>query len=137
MKNVFPHIFVLFGIWTLSTFRVSGQDNVESKIVASIDLTMMANDKVPVTIDPDTLDNDLIVYRLPKVIQGTYAIGDYGRFIEQFKAFDYEGNELLVLQKDVNSWEIQNAHNLDKIQYWVNDTFDIERSGAPNIPLSS
>lgn len=136
MKNVFPHIFVLFGIWTLSTFRVSGQDNVESKIVASIDLTMMANDKVPVTIDPDTLDNDLIVYRLPKVIQGTYAIGDYGRFIEQFKAFDYEGNELLVLQKDVNSWEIQNAHNLDKIQYWVNDTFDIERSGAPHIPLS-
>ncbi|MBO0331381.1 M61 family metallopeptidase [[Muricauda] lutisoli] len=136
MKNVIPPFFVLFVIWTLSTFRVSGQENVEPKIVASIDLTMAANDKVPVTVNPDSLDVDLVVYRLPKVVQGTYAIGNYGRFIEQFKAFDYDGNELLVLQMDANSWEIRNAQNLDKIQYWVNDTFDMERSGTPNIPLS-
>ncbi|MGN7515286.1 MAG: M61 family metallopeptidase [Allomuricauda sp.] len=136
MKNVIPPFFVLFVIWTLSAFRVSGQENVEPKIVASIDLTMVAKDKVPVTIDPDSLDVDLVIYRLPKVIQGTYAIGDYGRFVEQFKAFDYKGNELLALPIDANSWKIHNAQNLDKIQYWVNDTFDMERSGIPNIPLS-
>ena len=103
MKNVIPPFFVLFVIWALSTFRLSGQENMEPKIVASIDLTMAANDKVPVMVNPDSLDVDLVVYRLPKVVQGTYAIGNYGRFIEQFKAFDYDGNELLVLQMDANS----------------------------------
>ncbi|WP_437397396.1 amidohydrolase family protein [Flagellimonas lutimaris] len=136
MKNVIPPVFALFIIWVLGTFRVNGQENVEPKIVASIDLTMVVNDKVPVTVNPDKFDADLVTYRLPKVIQGTYAIGDYGRFIEEFKAFDYDGNELLALQKDANSWEIPNAQDLDKIEYWVNDTFDIERSDAPNVPLS-
>ena len=32
-----------------------------------------------------------------------------------------------VKKTDENSWSISNAKTLDKITYWVNDTFDTEK----------
>ena len=74
-----------------------------------IDLTQVANDKVPVTIDPGRFAIDHVTYRLPKVVQGTYAVSDFGKYIDNFKAYDYQGKELPVTKTDVNSWSIANA----------------------------
>ena len=100
-------------------------------IESNIDITKVDNDKIPVQVDPGRFSRDTIVFRLPRVVQGTYAVSDFGSFIDDFKALDYEGNELQFEKKDVNTWIIYEAKKLDKITYWVNDTFDIEGGDQP------
>ena len=105
-------------------------------IKTSIDLTKADTDKVPVTIDPGRFTNDTVKFFLPKVVQGTYAVSDFGKYIEDIKAYDYQGNEMTINKEDTNSWSIVNAKNLDKIVYEVNDTFDVEgeNNGDPFSP---
>src|SRR5690606_3580240 len=99
-------------------------------IETSIDLTKVTNDKVPVTINPGRFTVETVTYRLPKVVQGTYSISDFGKYVENLKAFDYNGNELTVNKIDTNSWTIANATSLDYLTYLVNDTYDVEVSGG-------
>lgn len=102
-------------------------------IDSSIDLTQIINDKVPVVINLDGIKSKSIIYRLPKIIQGTYAISDFGRFVENLEAFDIKGNKLKVSKLDANSWKINDAKKLHKITYLINDTFDLESNNS-NIP---
>ena len=99
-------------------------------IDSHIDLSKITNDKAPVTINPGRFINETVTYRLPRVVQGTYSVSDFGKYIEDFKAIDYDGNTLPVTQVDENTWTITNAKTLDKITYYVNDTFDIEQTGG-------
>lgn len=97
-----------------------------SPIATAINLSAVTNDKAPVTINPGRFTQDTVTYRLPRIVQGTYDIGNFGHYIDDLKAYDYNGNEMSVIQLDENSWTIGNAKTLDKISYLVNDTFDEE-----------
>ncbi len=110
----------------------------QNPIHTTMDLTKVANDKLPVTIDPGRFTQEKVIYRLPKVVQGTYSVSDFGKFIDDFKAFDYSGKELSVNKIDTNTWEIADAKKLDKLMYWVNDTFDMEKHGGldDEVPFS-
>ncbi len=99
-------------------------------ITTSINLTGIDNDKAPVTINPGRFTVETVTYRLPKVIQGTYSVSDFGKYIDDFKAIDYQGNDMPVNKIDTNTWSISNAKQLDKITYLVNDTYDIEENGG-------
>ncbi|TCK69236.1 putative metalloprotease with PDZ domain [Winogradskyella wandonensis] len=103
---------------------------VNNPIVTALDLTNIDNDRVPVTINPGRFTVETVTYRLPKVVQGTYSVADYGRYVDDLKALDYDGNELEVNKVDENTWTITNAVQLDKIVYLVNDTFDTEKQGG-------
>jgi len=106
-------------------------DKASNKPIAtSINLVKVKDDKVPVTINPGRFISDTVTYRLPRVIQGTYSVSDFGKYVDNFKALDYEGNDITFEKIDENSWVIPNAKTLDKIEYDVNDTFDIESSGG-------
>ncbi|WP_100615596.1 M61 family metallopeptidase [Confluentibacter citreus] len=113
-----------------STQTIGNDLAIALPIETSIDLTKVENDKVPVTINPGRFNIDNVTYRLPKVVQGTYSISNFGKYIDDFKAYDYKGNELSVVKTDDNTWTIANAKQLDKITYWVNDTFDMETEGG-------
>lgn len=103
---------------------------VSNPIETALDLTAVVDDKVPVTINPGRFTTETVTYRLPRVVQGTYSVSDFGKYIDDFKALDYDGNELVVTKADTNTWTITDATKLDKIEYYVNDTFDIESSGG-------
>ncbi|RED43458.1 putative metalloprotease with PDZ domain [Winogradskyella eximia] len=103
---------------------------VSNPIVTALDLTAVNNDRVPVTINPGRFTTETVTYRLPRVVQGTYSVSDFGKYVDDFKALDYDGNELSSTKVDDNTWTITDATKLDKIQYYVNDTFDTETSGA-------
>jgi predicted metalloprotease with PDZ domain len=112
-------------------FLISGcaalQSNNSAKpliIEASIDLINIQEDKVQITIAPTSLASDEIVFYIPQIVPGTYEYSNFGRFVEDFKAFDKKGNPLAVTALDQNSWKIAAAKKLGKITYWVNDTFD-------------
>ncbi|WP_443093552.1 M61 family metallopeptidase [Hyunsoonleella pacifica] len=99
-------------------------------IDSHIDLSKVTEDKAPVIINPGRFTVETVTYRLPRVIQGTYSVSDFGKYVDDFKAIDYDGNEMIVNKIDKNSWTIENAKSLDKIRYYVNDTYDIETKGG-------
>ncbi|QRM88180.1 peptidase M61 [Lacinutrix sp. WUR7] len=103
---------------------------INNPIETTLDLTAVVGDKVPVTINPGRFTAESVTYRLPRVIQGTYSISDFGKYIDDLKAIDYQGNELSVTKLDENTWSIAKASKLDKLIYYVNDTFDTETSGG-------
>ncbi|PIB31783.1 peptidase M61 [Gaetbulibacter sp. 5U11] len=102
----------------------------QSPTVTSIDLSKVINDKAPVTINPGRFTQETVTYRLPRVVQGTYSVSDFGKYVDDFKAFDYKGNELPTVKVDTNTWTIANATQLDYITYNTNDTFDQEVTGG-------
>ena len=99
-------------------------------IQTTLDLTKVIDDKAPVVINPGRFTTESVTYRLPRVVQGTYSVSDFGKYVDDFKAIDYKGNELPVVKTDTNTWTIANAVNLDKVTYNVNDTFDMEANGG-------
>ncbi len=107
-------------------------------IESSLDLVNVADDKIKVTINPGRFTTETATYRLPRIVQGTYDVSDFGSFVENMTAYDYDGKEMIVEKVDKNTWIIGNASKLDKLVYDVNDTFDIENGGGINdrIPFS-
>ncbi len=136
MRKIVSKIFIGALLVSCGTKNTINDLAVTLPIDASIDLMQIKNDKVPVIINPGRITSDTIKYYMPKVVQGTYAVSDFGKFVDDFKAIDYEGNVLKVEKIDENTWVIPNAQKLDKINYLVNDTFDIEGSdlGTPFSP---
>lgn len=130
MKNhilLIPLLSVI--LWSCATQNsIAIADKKEVK--ANLDLVNVINDKVKVTVKPAFVNTTSITYQLPKIIPGTYAIQDYGRYIDEFKAYAQSGQLLAVSKKDINTWEITNAQQLDHVEYWVNDTFDSEVNQA-------
>ena len=111
---------------------------VNNPIVTALDLTNVDNDRVPVVINPGRFSVETVTYRLPKVVQGTYSVSDFGKYVDDFKALDYEGNALKVENVDTNTWTITDATKLDRIEYYVNDTYDTEKVGGigKEVPFS-
>lgn len=100
------------------------QKNKEINVI--FNLNNVNDDKIQVVINPPKLSGNETIYYIPKIVPGTYSEDNYGRFIEDFKAFDKKGNSLSVTKIDDNSWKINNAKKIATISYWVNDTYDIE-----------
>ena len=98
----------------------------KTPILTNIDLVNVTNDKVMVRMDPGAFTADEVSFFIPKTVPGTYSTDNYGKYIEDFKAFDYDGKELMASKVDENTWKISNGKNLDKVSYLVNDTFDTE-----------
>ncbi len=94
----------------------------------TIDLTRVVENKVYVELSTPKIEGTEITFYLPKMIPGTYAIEDYGRFLSNLKAFDKKGRELPVEKISTNSWKISKANKMKKLSYWIEDTYhsDIE-----------
>lgn len=97
-----------------------------SPILASIDLTNVIDDKIQVTYDLNSIAQDTILFNFPAIIPGTYTLANYGQFVEDFAAYTDEGKLLKSKRYNQNQWAIFDAKKIDKIKYWVHDTFDNE-----------
>ena len=98
----------------------------KAAVLVQIDLINVKDDKVQVAINPSAFTTETVTFYIPKTVPGTYSTDNYGKYIEDFKAFDYDGNERSVTKTDENTWTITDGKSIDKISYWVNDTYDNE-----------
>ncbi|MCL5128477.1 peptidase M61 [Algibacter sp. L4_22] len=133
MNIKFLSASVMMGILLSSCSSTKNAKNdlaVSLPIETSINLNNVTNDKAPVIINPGRFTVSSVTYRLPRVVQGTYSVSDFGKYIDDFKAINYKGESMPVVKVDANTWTIANAKQLDKITYLVNDTFDIETKGG-------
>jgi predicted metalloprotease with PDZ domain len=130
MKKIILSLAFVSLLWSCKPSASITSKNDKPEIAVTIDLNHVKDDKVMVAVTAPLITTGEIVYHLPKIIPGTYSEDDYGKFIDDFKAFDANGKALEVTKSDSNSWLIKNATKLDKITYWVNDTYDIEGGGG-------
>ena len=98
----------------------------ENKYQFSVDLTKCVKDKLLVELITPEIKSEVAIYRIPKIVPGTYEILNFGRFISNFKAVDTSGKEMQIEKLDVNSWKILNAFSLKSVSYEVEDTWDTE-----------
>jgi predicted metalloprotease with PDZ domain len=116
---------VFFALAALTYTTASAQKSPK-EIKVTINLNEVKNDKVMVTVTPPSFNSNDVIFHFPKTVPGTYSEDNYGKLIDNLKAFDKKGNELVVSKTDDNSWKIPNAKSVAKITYWVNDTYDTE-----------
>ena len=89
--------YVLFlGCATLKNSSVDKPVNIK----ASINLVDVNDDKVQITISPTAVIQNEIIFYIPQIVPGTYEDSNFGRFVENLKAFDKKGNRLPVESLD-------------------------------------
>ena len=123
---------LLVGCKSAST--VVNKNNIEasksSEITVFMDLNKVDKDRILVEIQNPKLYVNEINYQLPKTVPGTYSVDNYGKLMEDFKAFDTNGVNLTTVKVNENTYKILNAKTLAKVTYYVNDTFDTEKGGG-------
>ncbi|OXA83189.1 M61 family metallopeptidase [Flavobacterium hercynium] len=126
MKKILYTLALATALWSCKTGTTTGAAK-NNTVQVNINLIDVKDDKVLVTVTAPQIKTDEIVYSIPKTVPGTYSTDNYGKYAEDFKAFDAKGTALTVKRIDDNSWSIVNAKTLQKITYLVNDTFDTEK----------
>lgn len=125
MKKVVLYILIIGLVYACGTSkRLITIENVP--IIASLDLINIKNDKVEVSINPGAFVANNVTFKIPMTVPGTYSSDNYGKYIQDFIALDYEGKVLKVDKTDQNTWLVPEGKKLDRITYWVNDTYDTE-----------
>jgi predicted metalloprotease with PDZ domain len=120
---------VLVAAFFLASAMVSGQSKKDDGYRYTVDLTKVVNDRIYVELLPPSVTASEITFYLPKIVPGTYAIADYGRYVNDLTAVDKKGKKLPVEKVDENTWKIRDAKKLARISYWVDDSFDTPVEG--------
>lgn len=100
----------------------------ENSVIYKVNLGNEKDDKINVELLAPKINVASIQFHFPKMVPGTYSVYDFGRFISNLEASDINGKQLSVNRKDINSWTIENASQLHKIVYTVDDTWDTDSS---------
>ena len=127
MKKIIFAFALTSILWSCKTVSSVTTATKKEQVQVTINLNEITNDQVLVTIKAPSITTDEITYHIPKTVPGTYSEDNYGRYIEDLKAYDAKGTLLAVKKLDVNSWSISKAKTLNRITYLVNDSFDTEK----------
>ena len=93
MKKIVLSLALVGFLWSCSPTQTATKQN---DVAVTIDLINVKDDKVMVTVTPPTFTTENVTYHFPKTVPGTYSEDDYGRFVENVKAFDAKGNALKI-----------------------------------------
>ncbi|GAB3826915.1 peptidase M61 [Hymenobacter jeollabukensis] len=98
------------------TYRIS----VDTKAVAS-------SDQLRIVVNTPPVQQDQVTYVMPSVIPGSYSKKDYGRFVQNFTAYDDKGKKLKFKREGQNLFVIDKAKKLTRLEYTVDDTWDAKQ----------
>lgn len=108
-------------ILSVISFSIFAQ---QAPYLFKVNLTNVQDDKLKVELTTPKFTQKKVIYNIAKTVPGTYSYDDYGRYIQDFTAFDAKGKKLKVKTLDKNRYQIEKASKLTKITYLVNDTWD-------------
>jgi predicted metalloprotease with PDZ domain len=122
-------LFAISALILTASFLGYSQGKPENVYQYTVDLTNVVNDRVYVELTPPAIKEKEVTFYFPKIVPGTYAIADYGRYVAELKAVDKKGKKLPVQKLEENAWKIKNANKLAKVSYWVDDSWDTHVKG--------
>ena len=99
MKKIIVSLSLVGFLWSCSTTKTA---TIQNDVAVTIDLINVKDDKVMVTVIPPVFTSEIATFHFPKTVPGTYSEDDYGRFIENVKAYDAKGNAIKVAKTDEN-----------------------------------
>ena len=86
-----------------------------------LDLTRVNSDRLQVNLSWNGPRKSTFSYQLPRMVPGTYAVYDFGRFVDSL--FYWKNNQAFFLTpSEALHWEI--PAEADSLYYWVHDSFD-------------
>lgn len=85
----------------------------------SVDLLNTRSKSVTVGIEFKKIGVDSLCYQMPLWAPGAYFPVGFGRFVDNFAAYDDNGDKKQVTKVNDNRWIIQNASNVTRIRYEV------------------
>jgi predicted metalloprotease with PDZ domain len=88
-----------------------------------VDLRNTGSGRVQVTLELEMMGAEAVYYQMPAWAPGAYAVTNYGRFVENFKAYGYDGKEKPIDRINENRWRIQHAKDIQKITYEVINSY--------------
>jgi predicted metalloprotease with PDZ domain len=95
----------------------------------SIDLKNVAGDRIGVQLQAPAMKQDSVDFVFPVSVPGYYNIKlKYGNLVSDLKAFDQNGQPLPVERKAPNRWTIRRAAGLLKLQYVLDDVWEVKDS---------
>ncbi len=118
---------VLLALLLIATSAQAQETNLaQKKYQYFVDLNNVVEDQLKVELMTPKFTTSTATFFVPKIVPGTYANADYGKFIHNLKAYDKAGKELPVKRLSDNSWQISSANRMTRISYNVEDTWESE-----------
>ncbi len=96
----------------------------QNQYVYHADLEHIEHDKIVIELEPPVLNQSTVIYSFPRIIPGSYSEKNFGSYIEDFTVVNKSGSKPVVKKLNPNQYEIQNAADILRISYKVNDTWD-------------
>ena len=113
------------GLLAATASTVSTADP-EEPLRYEVDLTGFEDDLFHVVAIPAGLTAEDRYFDFVAFAPGVHSVLNFGRFVQEVKAFDEAGNELGVEQRDMNRWELAEPTKVARIEYTIEDSFDTE-----------
>ena len=124
-------IFKTFAFW----FLLVQTGLFAQEFIYELDLTK--NDDVfHVSLIPPRLTEKDNVYSFVSFAPGVHQVLDFGRFVRAFKVYDEKGGELLTQKISTNDWRILEPSKVRRIDYEIDDSFDMDIKDHPIYPMS-
>jgi predicted metalloprotease with PDZ domain len=129
MRREFRHL-----IFMTATAASFGMNAVVAQAIYryEVDLVNVKDDKLTVKLDCSSLQIKPVTagkytgyrFNFPTTVPGTYAKQNYGKYIEDMRAYDASGKQLKVVRYGLNAFVVLGSVPPHTLVYKVNDTFD-------------
>lgn len=119
-KLAFPLLLLAFHGLGAQAFQF------EDRYTVYQDLNSLEQDAISIRIITPLISVSTVVFQMPKVVPGTYSVHNYGLFVRKLQAFSATGDTLPLKRLGINSWQIDQASQLYRIDYRMEDSFDSE-----------
>lgn len=89
-----------------------------------VNLNDRDDDLFKVTVRVNGLNKENSYFQFAATAPGTYQTMDIGRYVQSFKAFDKENNEIQCTQNGTNRWDFSDPEKIATIEYTIAETWD-------------
>jgi len=117
-----PRILIAI-VFALSLIRTSAH-------AQDYDIQLSGEDTFLVRFEPQLALPDNIVFEFARSIPGVYDSMDFGNLVLNLRAYDHQGQILVVNRISDNEWRIRGADRLDHIDYEIDDSYGSEGQKA-------
>jgi hypothetical protein len=126
-KSIIALALVAF-LWNSNTANAQKKSTPTQDIKVGIDLVDVKDDKVKVTVQAPKIKSDKITYSIPKIVPGTYSEDNYGKNIEDLKAFEEKlrGPQLLI--ESIREMHLKSQKTIETMQFKLNEMSQVKKN---------